>query len=309
MAEHVRRRSEHAFTALDPAANPYLQWIGTGRHLTALPLALRAEHFDIIRGNLDRLEWGCQSVEDFLASSDAPAADRFNLSNIFEYMSEANYYALLERLVRHARPGARLAYWNMLVPRTRPASMADRLEPLTDLSARLFAEEGIPVFDADRAVHDIYANPVGLERDIEALFPGCLVDGSVSDPIPVQEAHRRGARRIVVIRSRPAHAIKRDGPVDALAATLLRDQPGVAQALRTTARRYRDAVTFLRRPPPDTKIVHIAPPQPLASGRTTQDVGALRRDYALGLSLAQRYGAEIRALLHEPAQLTHARSA
>jgi dephospho-CoA kinase len=47
-------------------------------------------------------------------------------------------------------------------------------------TARLFAEEGIPVFDADRAVHDIYANPVGLERDIEALFPGCLVDGSVS---------------------------------------------------------------------------------------------------------------------------------
>jgi dephospho-CoA kinase len=47
-------------------------------------------------------------------------------------------------------------------------------------TARLFAEEGVPVFDADRAVHDIYANPVGLERQIEALFPGCLVDGSVS---------------------------------------------------------------------------------------------------------------------------------
>jgi len=47
-------------------------------------------------------------------------------------------------------------------------------------TARLFAQEGIPVFDADRAVHDIYANPVGLEREIEALFPGCLADGSVS---------------------------------------------------------------------------------------------------------------------------------
>lgn len=141
MAEHVRRRSEHAFTALDPAANPYLQWIGTGRHLTALPLALRPEHFDTIRQNLDRLEWRCQSVEDFLARPDAPVADRFNLSNIFEYMSEANYHALLGRLLQHARPGARLGYWNMLVPRTRPQSMADRLEPLCALSERLFAED------------------------------------------------------------------------------------------------------------------------------------------------------------------------
>ena len=47
-------------------------------------------------------------------------------------------------------------------------------------TAGLFAEEGIPVFDADRAVHDIYANPVAVQRDIEALFPGAVVEGSVS---------------------------------------------------------------------------------------------------------------------------------
>src|SRR3569833_1818283 len=47
-------------------------------------------------------------------------------------------------------------------------------------TAKLFAEEGIPVFDADRAVHDIYANPVALGRDIEALFPGCVIEGSSS---------------------------------------------------------------------------------------------------------------------------------
>lgn len=147
----------------------------------------------------------------------------------------------------------------------------------------------------------LYRGPVRVGED-------AVVDGSVADPIPVQEAHRRGARRIVVIRSRPAHAIKRDGPADALAAALLRAQPAVAGALRQTARRYREAVSFLHTPPADTKIVHIAPPRPLASGRTTQDIGALRRDYALGLSLAQGFGAQIRALLHEPAQLASAPS-
>jgi len=47
-------------------------------------------------------------------------------------------------------------------------------------TARLFAEEGVPVFDADQAVHDIYANPVALSRDIESLFPGCIIEGSIS---------------------------------------------------------------------------------------------------------------------------------
>jgi dephospho-CoA kinase len=47
-------------------------------------------------------------------------------------------------------------------------------------TARLFAEEGVPVFDADRAVHDIYANPVAVQRDIEAVFPGALVEGIIS---------------------------------------------------------------------------------------------------------------------------------
>jgi len=47
-------------------------------------------------------------------------------------------------------------------------------------TAKLFADEGVPVFDADRAVHDIYANPVALGRDIEALFPGSVIEGSIS---------------------------------------------------------------------------------------------------------------------------------
>lgn len=47
-------------------------------------------------------------------------------------------------------------------------------------TTQLFAEEGVPIFDADRAVHEIYANPISLQRDIEALFPGCLVEGSIS---------------------------------------------------------------------------------------------------------------------------------
>lgn len=141
VADRILERTRHALTMLDPAGNPYLQWILTGRHTTALPYALRPENFASIRANLDRLEWHCRPIEDFLAGEGPAAIDRYNLSDIFEYMSEDNYHRLLDRLVAAGRPRGRLAYWNMLVPRSRPQSMAHQLRPLNDLAERLFVQD------------------------------------------------------------------------------------------------------------------------------------------------------------------------
>jgi S-adenosylmethionine-diacylglycerol 3-amino-3-carboxypropyl transferase len=141
VSERILERARYAVTELDPAANPYLQWIMTGRLTTALPFALRPENFEAIRDNLDRLEWHCRSIEDYLDAAGPHAIDRYNLSDIFEYMSEANYGVLLRKLVRSGRRGGRLAYWNMLVPRSRPESLAGLLRPLTDLARQLHRQD------------------------------------------------------------------------------------------------------------------------------------------------------------------------
>ena len=69
VAASILDRTRHALSVLDPAENPYVHWILTGTHGAALPCALRAEHFETIRDRLDRLEWHCQSVEEFLERS------------------------------------------------------------------------------------------------------------------------------------------------------------------------------------------------------------------------------------------------
>jgi S-adenosylmethionine-diacylglycerol 3-amino-3-carboxypropyl transferase len=138
VAGRILARTQYALTVLNPADNPYLQWIMFGRHLTALPYALRPENFEAIRANLDRLEWHCQSLEDFLDSRTGPPIDCYNLSDIFEYMSLTNYHRLLERLARAGHQGSRLAYWNMLAPRSRPECLAEQLRPLSDLARQLY---------------------------------------------------------------------------------------------------------------------------------------------------------------------------
>jgi S-adenosylmethionine-diacylglycerol 3-amino-3-carboxypropyl transferase len=137
VAVRILERAEYALTGLNPADNPYLQWILTGRHTTALPFALRKENFELIRDHLDRLEWHCQPLEEFLETADPCQIDAFNLSDIFEYMSAENYHRLLQRVVCAGRSGARLAYWNTLVPRRRPYFMADRLRSLDTVSQEL----------------------------------------------------------------------------------------------------------------------------------------------------------------------------
>lgn len=141
VATRILERTRHALATLDPSDNPYLHWILTGTHGAALPLALREEHFETIRRNLDRLEWRLASIEELLEEEPAVRFDAWNLSDIFEYMPEPAYHALLGKIAAHSNPNARLAYWNMLAPRVRPPSMAATLDSLDDLATRLHHED------------------------------------------------------------------------------------------------------------------------------------------------------------------------
>jgi S-adenosylmethionine-diacylglycerol 3-amino-3-carboxypropyl transferase len=141
VAEHVLKHTRYALTELNPADNPYLNWILTGSHATALPYALRQENFEAIRERIERVEWHLLSIEDYLVRFPDERFDAFNLSDIFEYMSEDNYQALLTRMIAVANPGARLAYWNMLAPRKCPASLSGRLHSLDDIAGRLYARD------------------------------------------------------------------------------------------------------------------------------------------------------------------------
>jgi S-adenosylmethionine:diacylglycerol 3-amino-3-carboxypropyl transferase len=141
VAERILARSRHALTVLDPAQNPYLQWILYGEHRTSLPHWLRRENVERIRARLDNLEWREQSIETFLASDDARGVSRLNLSDIFEYMSTESYRAVLEAIGTRARPGARLAYWNMLARRRSADVVRGGIRSLPELSERLHLQD------------------------------------------------------------------------------------------------------------------------------------------------------------------------
>ncbi|HLZ65705.1 MAG TPA: DUF3419 family protein [Aliidongia sp.] len=125
LPSQVADRARSALVDQDPAANPYLAWILTGRHQDALPLALRAEHFDTIRARLDRIELHHGALEAI--AQPGLQADGWNLSDIFEYMAPAEHETAYRRLLAATRPGGRLVYWNMLAPRACPPALAGQV--------------------------------------------------------------------------------------------------------------------------------------------------------------------------------------
>lgn len=114
-----------------------------------------------------------------------------------------------------------------------------------------------------------------------------LVDGGVTDPIPAGEAYRRGARRIVVIRTRPALYRKKRGLENYLSSYATKKWPAISNAVKNQADTYGRCVDFLLDPPHDVEIIQIAPEVPLRCGRTTRKLDSLRSDYELGRSLGE----------------------
>jgi S-adenosylmethionine-diacylglycerol 3-amino-3-carboxypropyl transferase len=135
----LQRRIPQALVVQEPADNPYLQWILKGRYESALPWSWRRENFERIRRNLDAIEWHCEPIEQVLAGIPDGTLNGCNLSDIFEYMSETAYRALLYEFIRASAPGCRLVYWNVVVERSRPEMFARALVPLKALADRLHA--------------------------------------------------------------------------------------------------------------------------------------------------------------------------
>jgi predicted patatin/cPLA2 family phospholipase len=138
------------------------------------------------------------------------------------------------------------------------------------------------------------AVPVLYRRFVE-LDGRAFADGGIAAPIPIDEAYRRGARKIVVVRSRP---IGFPGPSRlecAVARMMLRSQAGLATAFRRYRNIYTRSSTFVERPPVDCQILHVAPAQ-LATERMTRDAAALERDYQQGRAAGEQAIARWNAL-------------
>lgn len=145
-----RKRTEHAFTELPIRTNYFLALILLGHYLDedCLPDYLARENFATMKERVGRVEIYTGEIEQFLVSMPDNTFTRFNVSNLFDWISEPIFVRLHEEIVRTGKPGARMANWNTLLARAIPADKVPAIER--------FPEQGVELLARDRAF--LYAN-------------------------------------------------------------------------------------------------------------------------------------------------------
>lgn len=141
VSDRIMARARHALTALSTHDNPYLQYILRGNFDRALPPYLRPERFEALRAGTARVRFVQGTIESAAGTFREGGFDGFNLSDIFEYLDVDTCERIYGALLDTARPGARLAYWNMLVPRRCPERLAGRVRSLAALADDLFLKD------------------------------------------------------------------------------------------------------------------------------------------------------------------------
>jgi S-adenosylmethionine-diacylglycerol 3-amino-3-carboxypropyl transferase len=125
VAAELLRRTEHGLTEVPIRDNYFVEYIVTGKYRNPEHTHpyLSEEDFYHLRDRLDQIRLVHQDLIEYLSTLPPGSISKFNLSDVFEYMSDAEYEETLRAIHRVARNGARMAFWTLFVPRKLPFSL------------------------------------------------------------------------------------------------------------------------------------------------------------------------------------------
>jgi len=141
VAEKILKRAEYALTELDTHNNPYLEYIIKGNFIKTLPHYLIEKNFKIIKKNIKKIEIIQGDFKTVVKKNKNLKYDGFNLSDIFEYMSEDEFQKQYKYLLKYAKKKSVLVYWNMLVTRIGFNFFSSKVIQNTKLSKKLFKKD------------------------------------------------------------------------------------------------------------------------------------------------------------------------
>lgn len=120
-----------------------------------------------------------------------------------------------------------------------------------------------------------------------------LLDGGISDPIPIKKAQNDGFQKSVVILTRNKGYSKKPSKFNFLVKRKYPQYKGLQQALAERYQKYNDTIRYLEEEEKNGRVVIIQPQEPLEVGRMERDPRKLEKLYMSGYEDAKKYGDRI----------------
>jgi S-adenosylmethionine-diacylglycerol 3-amino-3-carboxypropyl transferase len=142
-AENFYNRSKKAFRHL-PVKNNYfvsLYLLGKYSNDQEVPAYLKRENYELIRSRVHRIKNITAEAQSWIDTMPAESIDCFALSNICELMSEKETTRLFTAVYRTARPGGRVIFRNLMIPREVPETLKDSIVKDEPLSVQIYEND------------------------------------------------------------------------------------------------------------------------------------------------------------------------
>ncbi|MEK2061017.1 patatin family protein [Vibrio parahaemolyticus] len=160
-----------------------------------------------------------------------------------------------------------------LVVTRQDTGQAEYLTPDVDMLAETMkASSALPV---------LYRNGVLLNGTR-------YVDGGVADALPITEAIKRGATKIMVLRSQIASYRKPRSKFSAITKRMLKETPALIEPMLTRDVRYNQTLELINNPPPGVEIIQVCPPETFKLKRLSRSPEPLREAYELGIEAGKQ---------------------
>lgn len=142
-AESFYKRSRKAFRDIPIAGNYFVSLYLTGKYKNEdeVPAYLKRENYACIKSRLDKIRIITSDAQGWIDTMPSGSIDCFALSNICELMSERDTHRLFDAVRRTARPGARVIFRNLMIPREVPADLTGSIIKDELLSRQLYAND------------------------------------------------------------------------------------------------------------------------------------------------------------------------
>ena len=137
VSRFILNRAAHNLSSSQCSDNYFLKYILLGSFGNKLPHYARKENYTLIQENIDKLILKNGMIQDVLEKYGP--FDKFNLSNIFEYMPEPVFNSVSKQLIQSGSNNSKYFYWNLMVP--RQMSLINPKLKLLPLSNQLSAKD------------------------------------------------------------------------------------------------------------------------------------------------------------------------
>ena len=126
-----------------------------------------------------------------------------------------------------------------------------------------------------------------------------LLDGGISDSIPLEFMEEQGCGKNLVILTQPRDYKKKKNSLLPLMKLTMKKYPKVLETLAKRHEIYNEQLEYVRRREAEGSVFVIAPESKLEIGRTEKDPEKLRAVYALGRKAAEKHLEELKKFLEE----------